>query len=780
MTVGSPPTGSSCALGDERFSSRASPTAPSRRTPTAISFPPLEQIAEDFRLMAGLGINTVRVYTPPRRDLLDEAARHGLRVMVGLPWSQHVAFLDDRALTRADRDASCVARVRELGDHPAVLMFALGNEIPPGIVRWHGRLRVERFLRRALRRREGDVAREPLHLRQLPADRIPRSVVLRRLRVQRLPAPRSRSCAPTSRGCSTSPATSRCCWPRPGADSIREGEAGQAAITAMHIRAAFEEGACGAVAFAWTDEWWRGGFDVEDWAFGLVDRDRQPKPAAAAVARGVRRRAVPAQPQEARGRASRSSSAPTTPPTRSKTTWRRSSGSRIPTSRSSSSTTARAIAPARSRTAHPRVRVIDIPNGGLSAARNVGLAAATGEIVAYTDADTRVDRDWLTFLVQPFLTLRRRRLGRTRTSCRPTIRRWRSASRARPADRRTCCSTIASPSTCPAATWRSGARRCSPSAASTRSTCAPATMWTCAGGCRRAAGRSASRRRRSSGTTIGRAISAYWRQQVGYGEGERWLMAHHPEKFLDGHMLWRGRIYSPLPFVRSLWGERINAGVWGTAAFPSVYRTDVHPFAFLPHSVRWQVLSFVLALAGVGVAATGGHTWAAALLLGTGLVGIAATLAKNVSYAWRSDVDSLPGNRALVPRCRRLPALHPAVRAHARTDSRHPLAAGSAEPVGRRKRAVVRGRRCARLARAAAPLRRRHRGSLLERDLDDDRSRAHAAHRLAAPLARGPRRSRSTTAGRTIATSACWSAAGRGSTCARSSRSTRRQERCCA
>ena len=46
--------------------------------------------------MAGLGINTVRTYTPPRRDLLDEAARQGLRVMVGLPWSQHVAFLDDR------------------------------------------------------------------------------------------------------------------------------------------------------------------------------------------------------------------------------------------------------------------------------------------------------------------------------------------------------------------------------------------------------------------------------------------------------------------------------------------------------------------------------------------------------------------------------------------------------------------------------------------------------------------------------------------------------------
>ena len=62
--------------------------------------------------------------------------------------------------------------------------------------------------------------------------------------------------------------------------------------------------------------------------------------------------------------------------------------------------------------AHPHVRVIDIPNGGLSAARNVGLAEATGEIVAYTDADTRVDRDWLTYLVQPFLTLDGLRMAR--------------------------------------------------------------------------------------------------------------------------------------------------------------------------------------------------------------------------------------------------------------------------------------------------------------------------------------------------------------------------------
>ena len=123
-------------------------------------------------------------------------------------------------------------------------------------------------------------------------------------------------------------------------------------------------------------------------------------------------------------------------------------------------------------------------------------------------------------------------------------------------------------------------------------------------------------------------------------------MAHHPEKFLDGRMLWRGRIYSPLPFVRSLWGTRINAGVWGTAAFPSVYRTDVHPFAFLPHSVKWQVLSFVLDArrrrrSPRSAAISGRRRCCSA----PGWSASPSTIAKNVAYALRSDVDSLPGSR---------------------------------------------------------------------------------------------------------------------------------------
>src|SRR5205814_9336663 len=38
-------------------------------------------------------------------------------------------------------------------------------------------------------------------------------------------------------------------------------------------------------------------------------------------------------------------------------------------------------------------------NQGLSVARNVGLQAATGAVVAYTDSDCFADADWLTHLV---------------------------------------------------------------------------------------------------------------------------------------------------------------------------------------------------------------------------------------------------------------------------------------------------------------------------------------------------------------------------------------------
>src|SRR6185295_4956750 len=68
-----------------------------------------------------------------------------------------------------------------------------------------------------------------------------------------------------------------------GLDSRRNGEAAQAVSLDWQIRSVFQNGGAGAFAFAWTDEWYRGGYDIEDWDFGLTTREREPKPALAAV-----------------------------------------------------------------------------------------------------------------------------------------------------------------------------------------------------------------------------------------------------------------------------------------------------------------------------------------------------------------------------------------------------------------------------------------------------------------------------------------------------------------
>jgi GT2 family glycosyltransferase len=49
------------------------------------------------------------------------------------------------------------------------------------------------------------------------------------------------------------------------------------------------------------------------------------------------------------------------------------------------------------------VRLITVPEPGLSRARNAGLAAATGEIVAFTDDDVVVDRRWAEWLLDAFV-----------------------------------------------------------------------------------------------------------------------------------------------------------------------------------------------------------------------------------------------------------------------------------------------------------------------------------------------------------------------------------------
>jgi hypothetical protein len=136
-------------------------------------------------------------------------------------------------------------------------------------------------------------------------------------------------------------------------------------------------------------------------------------------------------------------------------------------------------------------------------------------------------------------------------------------------------------------------------------------------------------------------VRADGRQQVGYGEGESWLVPHHREKFTGAKIAWRGHIYSPLPFVRSLSRPRVNVGIWGSAAFPSVYHMQAFSLAFLPHTVRWQAASAVLVAIGLAIA------WVLGPVVGTavsliGVAGLVVTGVQCLRYSLASDIESLP------------------------------------------------------------------------------------------------------------------------------------------
>jgi hypothetical protein len=137
-------------------------------------------------------------------------------------------------------------------------------------------------------------------------------------------------------------------------------------------------------------------------------------------------------------------------------------------------------------------------------------------------------------------------------------------------------------------------------------------------------------------------LSAYARQQVGYGQGEAWLRARHQHRFSRSNVRWHGRIYSPLPFVKSLTDRRLHSGVWGTAAFPTVYHTGAHPLRALPHTVTWQLGALLLFLLGTVLLALPVSPIAALCTIGGGAVGIATTLVKCIRYARQSDIERLP------------------------------------------------------------------------------------------------------------------------------------------
>jgi GT2 family glycosyltransferase len=556
-------------------------------------FPPARQVRADFAMMRDGHVNTIRTYHPPPDWFLELAAQEGLGVLVDVPWPKHLCFLDN---TVAQSDARRVVRATaERGRrHPSLLAYSIGNEIPASVVRWHGAKRVEQFLGEL-----ADVCRQadpdglityanypPTEYLDLPfLDFATFNVYLhdvetfRRylLRLHNLVGER-----PLLLG-------------ELGMDTLRNGELAQADHLQGHLREALMAGTAGAVVFSWTDDWHTGGHAVTDWAFGVTDASRNPKPAYHVLREEFGR--TPAEHL-------------TAPPRVSVVVCSYNGGRTLDQCLRSlaaldypdfevilvddgSTDDTRVIAQR-----HPAVRVIHQPNAGLSAARNAGLRASTGTVVAYTDSDCFADRDWLTFLTDQL--------------------------------RRSGAAAVGGPNLTPDDGWLAGCVAAAPGQPT--HVLESDQVAEHIPGCNMAFRREALEaingfdpvyrkagddvdvcwRLQQAGHWITYAPAAfvwhhrrqgpraYLRQQAGYGEAEGLLRFKHPDRFNSlGDGKWRGELYgAALKGVR-LGGPIIYRGVFATGLFQCVYRRGPAHWAMLPSTLEWHALALVFVVAAL-------------------------------------------------------------------------------------------------------------------------------------------------------------------------------------
>jgi O-antigen biosynthesis protein len=600
-------------------------------------FPPPEVVEADFRGMVEAHVNAIRTYTVPPRWLLDLAFSSGIYVMVGIPWEQHIRFLDDRetrgGIERAVRDA-----VRSCAAHPAVLAYLVGNEIPAPIVRWYGRRRIERWLRRlygvAKREDRGTLVAyvnypttEYLDLSFM--DLLCFNVYLETPEQLRPYLARLQNLAGDNPLVMT----------EIGLDSRRNGLERQAEALDWQVREVFAEGCAGAFVFAWTDEWHRGGYEIEDWDFGLVDRDRKPKPSLAAVAGAFAE-----------------------VPFRASGLWPRVS---VVVCSYNGARTIRDTLEALQRVDYPDfevilvddgskdataaigrefgVRLISTGNRGLSSARNTGYEAATGEIVAYIDDDAYPDPHWLHYLAHRFMQ-----------------RDWAGVGGPNlpPAGDGMIAECVANSPGGPVHVLVSDieAEHIPGCNMAFRKMALEGT-----GGFDprfRTAGDDVDFcwRLSDSGGRIGfhagavvwhhrrNSVRTYWKQQRGYGRAEALLERKWPERYnAAGHLAWTGRLYGPgLTTALRRAAGRIYQGPAGSALFQSVYQPAPGVLASLPLMPEWYLA--VLALAALTVL---GVIWtplfAAGPLL---LIAMGAPLAQAGFAAARATFPERRGVRA--------------------------------------------------------------------------------------------------------------------------------------
>ena len=600
-------------LGGRKFHPKGVSYGPFAPNAADGTFAPREQTAKDFAQIRELGANLVRVYHMPPRWFLDLAAEHELKVMVDIPWNKHLCFLETE-LRKADALQAVRQAVQSCAGHPAVFAYSVANEIAPDIARWSGARAVAEFIDELVaeaKRADPDCLctfsnfPPTEFLRPRTLDFLCFNVYLHDQAAFKNYLARLQMVAdnkPLMLG-------------EFGVDSLQEGEPRKCEILSWQIETAFRSGLAGTVVFSFTDDWWRGGQQIEGWRMGLTTRDRRRKDSFHAVKRMYQL-------------------APYFPPARNPRVS-------VVVACYNGESTLKACLESLERLNYPDYEIILVDDGstdgtariaaehprarnfkhdtnlGLSVARNTGIAAATGEIMAFTDADCRPDEDWLHYLVRDLLdggfaaigghnflpsddsniaaavlvspggpahVMLTDREAEHVPGCNLAVYKWAFTEiggfdpifRKAGDDVDIC--------------WRLQEQGC-------KIGFSPAGfVW---------------HHRRST-------VRAYLRQQEGYGEAEALLVRKHPEYFnLLGGSIWQGRIYSASRRAIVARSPIIYHGIFGSGWFQTLYQVQPTGLLSVFCSLEYHVLVtapllvlaavfrplLLLALASVGLSA---------------------------------------------------------------------------------------------------------------------------------------------------------------------------------
>jgi glycosyltransferase involved in cell wall biosynthesis len=585
-------------LGQEKFYVKGVTYGPFEPNASGEPFPSPQQTKRDFASMLELGANVLRIYNLPPAWMLDLAQQMGLKIFLDVAWPKNMVFLEHQQYAQQARDAVRTA-ARECGNHPAIFAISVVNEIPADVVRYLGRTRVERFLDELVEIAKTEAPQCLVTFANFPTTEYlqPRgidflcfNVYLHDEQTFRNYLARLQNIAgekPLMLG-------------EYGIDTFREyDEHRQAEILRRHVHAVFEEGLVGTFIFSFTDDWYTHGWRIEDWAFGLTRRDRSHKPAFAAVKQVFAR--VPQTADETLPKVSViicSYNGASTVETclRSMERIRYPDFEVVFVDDGSTDHTQEILKQ------FPWVRNIRQKNMGLSVARNVGLAAAEGEVVVYTDSDCEADEDWLYYLV--LALVRSKHAGIGGPNLIPDEGSWVAdcvgLSPGGPTHVMIDDRTAEHVPGCNMGYYTWAARAINGFDPQFRKAGDDVDfIW----------------RLQHRGNSIGFApaaqvwhyrrntVQAYLKQQRGYGEAEALLKYKHPDHFNTlGASHWRGRIYGGDSVGVRVGGDVIYHGVFGTGLFQTIYRRPASVVAMMLMSVEWHLLAIFVGLLGLAFA----------------------------------------------------------------------------------------------------------------------------------------------------------------------------------